>query len=40
MDEDEEFEAWFGKAVRKVQDGQQALEEEPQDVQYDDVQED
>lgn len=40
MDEEEEFEAWFGKAVRKVQDGQRVLEEEPQDVQSDEVEED
>lgn len=39
MDEGEEFEAWFGKAVRKVQEGQRALEEELEDVQPDDAEE-
>lgn len=39
MDDDLEFEAWFGNAVRKVQGGQQALEQETQDAEIIDEEE-
>lgn len=32
-DSDLEFQAWFQDAIRKVQGGQQALEEEAQDAE-------